>query len=165
MKTPLLPSLSDSVNPQTTRLFLIFSEQLCTLIIPTWPTANSQFRKYSLLVLSHTAEMWQCWYMNHVCKILRPLGVPSNSCGSSTINLKCNCFSYSSLPQSGGSKNKKKTTKLYNENEQKKKKYWVDREGESPKEKRWLKTMELIHQEGEGEGRTELEGWIPTMQG
>ena len=68
-------------------------------------------------------------------------GVPSNLCGSSAINLKYNCSSYSSLPLSDRSEEKKEKKKKHPrvsfEKENEKKKFFsFSREGETSKEKR-----------------------------
>ena len=46
VRKPFLPSISDSVNPQTTLLSLIFSQQLCVVvIIPILQVANPRIRE------------------------------------------------------------------------------------------------------------------------
>ena len=39
--------------------------------------ANSQLRKLGILVLSQASEVWQCQDMNHIWRILQPLGFPA----------------------------------------------------------------------------------------
>ena len=66
-KKSFLPSVSHPVNPQATRLFIIFSEGLCIVtIITILQMANSQLRKLGILVLSQASEVCQGQDMNQV---------------------------------------------------------------------------------------------------